>query len=208
MLHRSLGETDVEVGICPLVSVILFLIPVVSSAQETQSGDPIPSIEKSTYIGRNWEDNKCDKWDEPNFRGRQGGLGFQGDKPRQGVYDAGDPLYCRFRIKEHKIKEDSIVVASRQNIYIRFPMLELKSERLEEILAFPPKYVIKSQETRENREARFLLHLYKKEKYVTFLKVYKYFTGRYTDSKYGELIDSLATEVYYKIFKEMHIHMI
>ena len=119
---------------------------------------------------------------------------------RRGVYDAADPLYDRFRIEESEIKMESII-ASRQNIYIRFPILELESRRLEEILSFPPKYVIEPKETRENKRARLLLYLYENGKYATFLNIYKYFIERYKDSKYGELIDNLAAEVYYKIFQ-------
>ena len=41
--------------------------------------------------------------------------------PTVGVFDGSDPNYERFNLKEYEVKEDAII-ASQQNIYIKFPM--------------------------------------------------------------------------------------
>lgn len=122
------------------------------------------------------------------------------DKPQRGIFDGGDPDYIRFRIRDYEIKEDA-VIASKQNIYIRFPMLKLESSEIKTFLANPPEYSIKPRDGRENKEARLLLHLYQKGRYAVFLKTYQYFQEKYKDSIYDELVKNLAAEVHYKVWQ-------
>ena len=122
------------------------------------------------------------------------------ERDRGGVYDAGDPFYRRFQVREFKTSEE-ITEASQKSIYIRFPPVEANSERLDKLLASPPHYVIRPRDTRENGEVRFLHHLYKTGQYDTFLSVYQYFVD-YRDSEYRELVDHLAMTVHYKIFQK------
>ncbi|MEO0336316.1 MAG: hypothetical protein AAF202_07970, partial [Pseudomonadota bacterium] len=123
------------------------------------------------------------------------------DYPQRGVFDGGDPDYSRFRLAEDKIKESSII-ASRENIYIRFPMLIMPSSELGQLLGTRPNYVIKSRETQENKEARLLLTLYKKERIGLFFKAYNYFKKAYPDSIYDEIVTHLAAELQFDRFRE------
>jgi tetratricopeptide (TPR) repeat protein len=123
------------------------------------------------------------------------------DYPQRGVFDGGDPEYNRFRIKEKDISESSII-ASRQNIYIRFPMLNMPSSELEQLLKTRPNYVIKARDTQENKEARLLLTLYHKGRIGLFFKAYNYFKAAYPNSIYDEIVTHLAAELQFDRFRK------
>lgn len=117
-----------------------------------------------------------------------------------GIYDGGDKEYDRFRIKDYQIKEDAII-ASRQNIYIRFPMVNIEFTRLQELLNHPPKYAIKPNKTKENKEARLLLTQFQKRRFGGFFKTYQYFSKQYPKSKYAEILGFMAADMYYALYK-------
>lgn len=133
---------------------------------------------------------------DPKYDVYQGMMQKEGDYPQRGAFDGGDPDFNRFRMKDYEIKEDSII-ASRQNFYIRFPMLEMPTSQLSMFLANRPEYVIKENETRENKEARLLLQLYRKKRVGLFFKTYRYFVNKYPNSKYNEIIHHLAAEIHF-----------
>lgn len=116
--------------------------------------------------------------------------------PKRGAFDGGDPDFSRFRMKDYEVKEDSII-ASRQNFYIRFPMLKMPTSQLPLFLESRPEYVIKKNNTRENKEARLLLQLYKKGRFALFFKTYRYFKDKYPNSTYNEIIHHLAAEIHF-----------
>src|SRR5690606_30991202 len=66
----------------------------------------------------------------------------------------------------------------------------------------PPEYVIRPQDTQENKEARLLLTLHDKKRHATFLKTYQYFINKYPKSDYDEIIRHLAAEVYSDLYKK------
>ena len=119
---------------------------------------------------------------------------------RHGVFDAGDKLYDRFRIRDYKISEEAII-ASRQNIYIRFPMVNIEFKRLDDLLEHPPIYKIKAKETKENKEARLLLTQYEKRRFGGFFKTYNYFEKQYPKSHYKEILGYVAADMYYYLYK-------
>ena len=120
---------------------------------------------------------------------------------RRGVFDGSDPNFERFSIKDYEIKEESII-ESRKNIYIKFPLLHMKMSRLSELLKNSPEYRIKKTKTQENAETRFLLKLFKKKKFFSFLKFYNYFIRNHSKSHYDEIVRNLAMEVYFKLWKK------
>lgn len=122
-------------------------------------------------------------------------------KPMAGVYDGGDPNYARFLIRDYEIKEESII-ASRQNIYIRFPRVKLKTSQLDEIKADPPEYIIKEKDTKENKEARFLQTLFQRKRQAAFIKTFEYFQKQYPDSVYDELLRNMLADIYYERWRE------
>lgn len=114
---------------------------------------------------------------------------------RRGAFDGGDRDFSRFRVRDYEIDLDS-VIASRQNIYIRFPMLAMPSSRLRQIAQHPPEYEVVPKETRENREARLLVALHQRQRFATFLRTYEYFIERYPQSDYDEIVRHLAAELH------------
>lgn len=118
-----------------------------------------------------------------------------------GVFDGGDPNYDRFRIKDYEIREESII-ASRQNIYIRFPIVRLKTSKLSEIKNNPPEYVINPTDKKENKEARFLQTLYNNKRFASFIKTFNYFQQQYPNSKYDEILRNMLADVHYERWKD------
>jgi len=118
-----------------------------------------------------------------------------------GIFDGGDDNYDRFRIKDYEINENAII-ASRQNVYLPFPMLKMKVSQLDKLMEQQPEYIIHPKETRENKEARLLLTLWQRKRYAVFLKTYDYFMNKYPDTDYAEILKSVAASVHLGRWKE------
>jgi tetratricopeptide (TPR) repeat protein len=121
----------------------------------------------------------------------------------KGIFDGEDPNYDRFRIKDYQIHEEAII-ASQQNIYIRFPMLPLKLNRFQELADNPPIYEIKADDdpaiAQQNKEARFLLTLFEKRRWGAFFETYNYFIKKYPQTKYDEIVKNLAAEAHMHLY--------
>lgn len=117
----------------------------------------------------------------------------------QGIYDSGDANYKRFQIKDYEIREEAII-AAKNNIYIRFPILKLPATRLEYYQKNPPEFVIEPKATLENKEARLLMTLFENKRWAAFLKTYEYYEKKYPQSQYEEIIKHLAAEVHYQLW--------
>lgn len=122
-----------------------------------------------------------------------------------GAFDASDPNFSRFRIRDFEIRDEAII-ASRQNVYIRFPVLKMQISQLPEMLKDLPEFEIKPRDDKENKVARLLLGLYEKQihkndvtkdRMGAFLKVYSHFTEKYPDSEYNEIVHHLAAHMHY-----------
>lgn len=118
-----------------------------------------------------------------------------------GIFDGGDDNYDRFRIKDYEIRDEA-AIASRQNIYLPFPMLKMPVSELAKLMEQEPEYVIRPKDTRENKEARLLLALYGRKRYGVFLKTYDYFTKRYPESEYLEILKNVTANVHLKKWRE------
>ena len=126
-----------------------------------------------------------------------------------GLYDGGDPSGSRFKIKDSEIKESSIL-DSRENIYLKFPILKLDPIRLQELWAKPPIYEITAEKNEEadpklleeNKLARLLLKFYKDEKYAIFSKTLKHFRTEFPDSKYDEMLGYMEADFDYKKWRK------
>lgn len=114
---------------------------------------------------------------------------------RTGIFDGADENYDRFRIKDYEIKEEAII-ASKYNIYLKFPMLNMKVSQLDRLIEERPEFVVKPKENRENKEARLLLTLFERKRNAVFIKTFEYFKSRYPDSEYLEIIKNAAAHVY------------
>jgi tetratricopeptide (TPR) repeat protein len=127
------------------------------------------------------------------------------------VLDGADPTYARFKIEDYEIK-DAAIIASKLNLYIRYPMLVVQMNDLENIMASPNKYEIETTDTDENKKARLLLTLFKKGKLdpenseqnpnekprnAVFLRALELFKNEYPNSKYKETLDYMEADTYY-----------
>ncbi len=126
---------------------------------------------------------------------------------QQGVFDGADPSFKRFAIKDYEVKEEAII-ASKQNIYLQFPMLKMPVSKFEGLLSNKPEYEIKDNGEKENKEAQLLLNLYqknwnekKKDRRFLFLKTYQYFISQYPKSQYDEIVRNMAAEIYLDLWK-------
>ncbi|MBX7231947.1 MAG: tetratricopeptide repeat protein [Bdellovibrionales bacterium] len=129
-----------------------------------------------------------------------------------GAFDAADKNFDRFRIKPYEIKEEALI-ASRKNIYVHFPILKLPVSQIPELLAQLPEFIIRNKESKENKEARLLQTLYKKQIEKTdrtqdrmgaFLKVYEHFVSTYPQSEYEEIVKNMAAYMYYLRWKQLN----
>lgn len=118
----------------------------------------------------------------------------------QGVFDGSDPQFSRFDIKDYEIDEKA-QIASRQNIYIRFPMLTMEDTSLKNLLGLPPLYEIKSESTDENKKARLLLTLFNNKRFAVFLRTVDFYRQAYPKSKYDEIIRYMEADTYYELWK-------
>lgn len=122
-------------------------------------------------------------------------------KPMSGVYDGSDPEYNRFKIKDYEIKESSII-ASKQNFYIKFPMLNLKDNFLAKILEASPVYEIQAENNEENKKARLLVTLFNNKRRVVFLTTLQLFREEFPSSKYDEIINFMEADAFYGLWQE------
>ncbi|MGE4133836.1 MAG: tetratricopeptide repeat protein, partial [Bdellovibrionales bacterium] len=118
-----------------------------------------------------------------------------------GIFDGSDEDYDRFRIKDYEIKEEAMI-SSRNNIYLPFPMLKIKSTMLDRLMEQQPEYVIHPKDTRENKEARLLLTLFQRKRFGVFLKTYDYFMKKYPESDYAEILKNLSAQVHLERWME------
>ena len=117
-----------------------------------------------------------------------------------GIFDGTDPTFERFTIKKEDI-DPSAVIASRRNIYITFPMLELEDGNLEKLWNAPPKYEIIPEDDRENKLIRFLNKLFEDNKFATFFETLEKFRQEYPQSeRYDELLSYMEADAYYKLW--------
>ncbi len=121
--------------------------------------------------------------------------------PMVGLADGADPEFLRFAIKDYEIDESS-VIRSRSNIYIRFPSLALEEPTLAQIRGAAPTYEIKVEGDDENKKARLLLTLFNRKRYATFLRTLDLFRVDYPVSRYDQILRHLDADVHYELWQE------
>jgi tetratricopeptide (TPR) repeat protein len=120
-----------------------------------------------------------------------------------GLFDGGDPEFKRFRVADYEVRE-SAILASRDNIYISFPMLELSSPTLKAIGDSPATYEIIPKENSENEKARVLLVLFKNERNAILIQTAKSFLEKYPESQYDEIVRYMMADSYYRMWNKEH----
>lgn len=121
------------------------------------------------------------------------------DFGHSGIFDGGDPSFDRFSVKDYEVKEDS-VIASRQKVYLDFPMLQIQSPYFQILQSRAPLYEIAPKDTDENKQARLLLTLFQNKRYNVYLKSAEWFHQKFPDSEYEEMIRFMTADAHFAIW--------
>jgi len=100
----------------------------------------------------------------------------------------------RFDLLEYEVKREAII-RSEQMVYLRFPVLMLEGGELQEIKSHPPEYEMEPDDTRENKQARLLLLLFKKGRFAVYLKALQLFRQEFPTSKYDQILDFIKADI-------------
>ncbi|MEQ1664671.1 MAG: tetratricopeptide repeat protein, partial [Bdellovibrionales bacterium] len=73
--------------------------------------------------------------------------------------------------------------------------------RYHELLEVMPKYEIKPSEEIENKEARFLLTLFTKQRWGAYFTTLKYFESKHPKTKYDEIIKNMTAEAHIHLYE-------
>lgn len=117
------------------------------------------------------------------------------------ISDGNDPELKRFAVEDYEI-DPKAQIKSRQNIYLRFPMLVLEQPYLKELWDNPTEYEVAASDDVENQEARLLLSLATKKKHASFLKTLQLHREKFPKSNYEELLTLLEADVSYDLWKK------
>lgn len=120
-----------------------------------------------------------------------------GIERRFGAFDAGDQDFDRFQVKEYEVQE-SAIIASKQNIYLHLPPLLMPVSRLNHWMNLEPEYVVTPKDSKESKEAQLLTTLYYRGRNSLFIKTYEYFTNKYPESEYREILQNVLANIYVK----------
>lgn len=118
-----------------------------------------------------------------------------------GIYDGADPSYGRFSIKDYEVKDDAII-ASRENVYVDFPMLKKASPYLPQLASRKPVYEITPKDSDENKQARLLQTLFENKRYHVFLKTLDWFLKKYPNSEYDEIVRFMWADTLFALWME------
>ncbi len=157
----------------------------------------VPSPEGSTQMAPSGTPGAVEIFDT-------GGDGLGAAKDfRHGIFDGSDPEFRRFQLGAYQVRE-SAIIASRRNLYLRFPALKLGSPHLATLLKNPPIYGIIPGKDEENKQAQLLLTLFNNHRRAVFLKTAKEFLDRYPETKYHEIVSYMMADTYYDLWREAH----
>ncbi len=118
---------------------------------------------------------------------------------RTGIFDGADPKFDRFSMKDYEIREEA-VIASRENVYLNFPVLKVDSARLQGLLVKRPVYSITPKEGEANKQARLLLTLFQNRRYNVFLKAVNWFLEKFPNSEYDEMVRFMWADNLYAMY--------
>ncbi len=136
-----------------------------------------------------------------NLRSEQITEEKKSEENRFGIFDAADPKYERFTIKDYEIKEEAIL-RSKDNYYIPFPMMEAPLTFWDQLKVSPTIYEITPKDNDENKQARLLLNLFDKKRYLVYLRALEWFKSKYPNSQYNEIIDFMTADVHFTMWQE------
>lgn len=123
---------------------------------------------------------------------------------RSGLYDASDSQFDRFTMKQSDYKEES-VIKSRNNYYLKFPVLESEFAFWKKMKENPPAYEIVPEAGEENKQARLLKTLFNKKRFLVFIQTAEWFSNKYPNSKYSEMISHMMGDAFVELWRSEKI---
>ncbi len=105
---------------------------------------------------------------------------------RSGLFDGGDDKYKRFKLKDYEVSQTAIL-KGLSNYYLHFPIIDQEYSFWKKMKQNPPGYDIKAKNTEENKQARLLLTLFKKNRPMVLKKTFEWFEKKFPESEYLEL---------------------
>lgn len=121
------------------------------------------------------------------------------DSSRFGLFDGGDPEFSRFSIEEYEIRSEAII-ASKKNVYIKFPFIYYENSFLKDLMDAAPVYEVREEDSEENKQVRLLKHLFEKQRNAVFVKTLAIFRKNFEKSKYEHLVRYMEADVYYRLW--------
>lgn len=122
-------------------------------------------------------------------------------KTQFGIFDGADPEFSRFLTKDYEIREEAII-ASKQNVYVDFPILRIKPDELSILESRMPVYNIEPKDTEENKQARLLLTLFQNKRYNVFLTTAQWFAEKFPKSEYLDIVEYIWGDAYYTLWRQ------
>ena len=119
---------------------------------------------------------------------------------RSGLYDASDSQFGRFTMNESDYKEES-VIKSRNNYYLKFPVLESEFAFWKKMKENPPTYEVLTESGDENKQARLLITLFNKKRYLVLIQTAEWFAGKYPNSKYSDIISHMIGDAFVELWR-------
>lgn len=116
---------------------------------------------------------------------------------QNGIFDGADPDFSRFGIQDFEVKEEALI-ASRQKVYVDFPILHERPDELKMMQLRAPAYQIQPGTSDENKQARLLLTLRQNKRNSVFLKTVDWFFKKYPKTEYAEILKFMWADVLYE----------
>jgi tetratricopeptide (TPR) repeat protein len=117
-----------------------------------------------------------------------------------GLFDGSDSKYSRFMLKDYEIDQASIL-KGLLNYYLEFPIIDQEYSFWKKMKQSPPEYDIKPNKTDENKQARLLNTLFKKNRYLVLKKTFDWFETKFPASKYLELGYLMTADSFIELWK-------
>lgn len=120
---------------------------------------------------------------------------------KSGLFDGGDEKFRRFKIKEIEIKQNAII-RGMANYYLGFPMLEHEFSFWTAMKNNPPEYEINSSASDENKQARLLKVLFKRNRTLVLKKTSDWFEKKFPQSQYLETVYYMNADSHIQLWRE------
>ena len=104
---------------------------------------------------------------------------------QSGIFDGSDNKYTRFKLKDYEISQ-SAILKGLTNYYLQFPIIDQEFSFWKKMKQSPPDYQITEKNNEENKQARLLQTLYKKNRPLVLKKAFEWFENKFPNSEYLE----------------------